>query len=85
MAAGAVAVGALGSPMAGALAAVPVGLYWWVGLRDLEQEAHTLKRNFPVLGNLRWQVMGCMKVVVVAPIAVQLELLPACPRCQYTL
>ena len=27
--------------------------YWWVGLSDLKQESHTLKRNFPVLANIR--------------------------------
>lgn len=27
--------------------------YWWVGLNDLKQESHTLKRNFPVLANIR--------------------------------
>lgn len=27
--------------------------YWWVGLGDMKQEAHTLKRNFPVLANIR--------------------------------
>ncbi|CAN0357480.1 unnamed protein product, partial [Laminaria digitata] len=54
MAAGAVGLGAFGSPVAGAVAAVPVGLYWWVGLRDLRQESHSLKRNFPVLANVRF-------------------------------
>lgn len=53
MAAGVVAAGALGSPATGAVMAVPVGLYWWIGLRDLKQESHTLKRNFPVLANAR--------------------------------
>ncbi|CAM9990871.1 unnamed protein product, partial [Hapterophycus canaliculatus] len=53
MAAGVVATGALGNPVTGMMAAVPVGLYWWVGLRDMKQEAHTLKRNFPVLANVR--------------------------------
>jgi hypothetical protein len=28
--------------------------YWHVGLRDMEQTSHAIRRNFPVLGNLRY-------------------------------
>ncbi|CAM9566539.1 unnamed protein product, partial [Ectocarpus fasciculatus] len=54
MAAGVVATGALGGPLTGLVVAVPVAGYWWVGLRDLKQESSTLKRNFPVLANVRF-------------------------------
>ncbi|CAB1103239.1 unnamed protein product [Ectocarpus sp. CCAP 1310/34] len=54
MAAGVVATGALGGPLTGLAAAVPVAGYWWLGLRDLKQESSTLKRNFPVLANIRF-------------------------------
>lgn len=53
LAAGTVAVGALGGPLAGVMMACPVGLYWWAGLRDMRQESQTLRRNFPVLSNIR--------------------------------
>ncbi|CAM9544710.1 unnamed protein product [Ectocarpus sp. 12 AP-2014] len=54
MAAGVVATGALGGPLTGLVVAVPVAGYWWLGLRDLKQESSTLKRNFPVLANIRF-------------------------------
>lgn len=53
LAAGTVALGALGSPVAGAIAALPVGLYWLTGIQDMKQEAQTLRRNFPVLAHVR--------------------------------
>ncbi len=28
--------------------------YWFVGLRDMAQKSHTIRRNFPVLGNVRY-------------------------------
>lgn len=28
--------------------------YWHVGLRDIRQKSHAIRRNFPVLGNLRY-------------------------------
>jgi hypothetical protein len=34
--------------------AVPVGLWWYIGLNDMWQTQHTIRRNFPVLGNLRY-------------------------------
>lgn len=59
LAAGTVAVGALGSPVAGAIAAVPVGLYWLTGLQDMKQEAQSLRRNFPVLSHARRANICC--------------------------
>lgn len=53
LAVGAVAVGALGGPLGGVIAACPVGLYWWIGLRDMSQKNQSLRRNFPVLANFR--------------------------------
>lgn len=53
LAAGTVAIGALGSPLAGVIAAVPVGLYWWTGSQDMKQESQTLRRNFPILAHVR--------------------------------
>ena len=28
--------------------------YWNIGLRDIKQTSHAIRRNFPVLGNLRY-------------------------------
>lgn len=28
--------------------------YWRVGLKDIEQDSHAIRRNFPVIGNLRY-------------------------------
>ena len=33
---------------------VPVAGYWMVGNRDLAQKRHAVRRNFPVLGNVRY-------------------------------
>lgn len=33
---------------------IPTGLYWYLGLRDINQTRHTIRRNFPVLGNIRY-------------------------------
>jgi glutamate synthase domain-containing protein 2 len=30
------------------------GAYWFVGLRDINQHQQTIRRNFPVLGNVRY-------------------------------
>ncbi|KAL7478879.1 hypothetical protein ACHAW6_004627 [Cyclotella cf. meneghiniana] len=30
------------------------GAYWYVGLRDIRQHQQTIRRNFPVLGNVRY-------------------------------
>ena len=47
---------ALAGPFSFASAAVtlPVAAYWLVGLRDINQPSHALKRNFPVLANIRY-------------------------------
>eukprot|EP00873_Tetraselmis_striata_P027900 jgi/Tetstr1/448164/TSEL_035455.t1 len=31
-----------------------MGAYWWQGLHDVAQESHTIKHNYPVLGNVRY-------------------------------
>lgn len=53
---GGVAVGA--SSVLSFLPAVAVGTlslgYWRVGLQDMRQTSHAIRRNFPVLGNLRY-------------------------------
>lgn len=33
---------------------VPTTLYWFIGIRDISQTQHTIRRNFPVLGNIRY-------------------------------
>jgi len=30
------------------------GVYWWIGLCDIKQTQQTIRRNFPVLGNMRY-------------------------------
>ncbi|CAM9438482.1 unnamed protein product [Discosporangium mesarthrocarpum] len=50
----AVTAGMLGGPWVGLGVAVPVCGYWWLGLKDLAQERHSIRRNFPVLGNMRY-------------------------------
>jgi glutamate synthase domain-containing protein 2 len=30
------------------------GAYWYIGLRDIKQHQQTIRRNFPVLGNVRY-------------------------------
>lgn len=30
------------------------GAYWMIGKRDIEQRSQTIRRNFPVLGNMRY-------------------------------
>jgi hypothetical protein len=34
--------------------AVPVAGYWSAGLYDIRQQEHTIRRNFPVLGRVRY-------------------------------
>eukprot|EP00943_MAST-04B_sp_MAST-4B-sp1_P000665 g665.t1 len=36
------------------VACAVTGLYWTVGLKDLNQKRHTVRRNFPVLGHMRY-------------------------------
>jgi hypothetical protein len=31
-----------------------MGVYWYQGIRDVGQESHTIKKNYPVLGNIRY-------------------------------
>jgi hypothetical protein len=55
MVAGSVAVATVGeSPVEGALCLAATGAYWKIGLDDMKQTSHTLRRNFPFLGNLRY-------------------------------
>lgn len=34
---------------------IPLAAYWSVGMIDMKQTHHTIRRNFPVLGNFRWR------------------------------
>jgi glutamate synthase domain-containing protein 2 len=36
------------------LSTLPVAAYWLTGFRDMRQTQHTIRRNFPVLGNIRY-------------------------------
>lgn len=54
LALGSVALGVMGSPAAGACAAAVTAAYWKVGLSDMAQTSHTLRRNFPVLAWVRY-------------------------------
>lgn len=36
------------------MTAVPVGLWWWAGWHDMTQTRHTILRNYPVIGRLRF-------------------------------
>ena len=36
------------------IAGAAVAAYWVQGLRDIRQERHAIRRNFPVLGNMRY-------------------------------
>lgn len=59
---GIAAVGAVGGAwgfgvigtFAATLCSVPIAGYWAIGLSDLKQEHHTIRKNFPVLGNMRY-------------------------------
>ncbi|KAG5177857.1 hypothetical protein JKP88DRAFT_270645 [Tribonema minus] len=51
---GATAVLFVANPAQGAIAAVPVALFWYRGLKDMAQDSHTVLRNFPVLGHIRF-------------------------------
>ena len=33
---------------------VVTGTYWRIGLRDMQQTSHAIRRNYPVLGNMRY-------------------------------
>jgi hypothetical protein len=43
-------------PFAGALMAMPVAWFWWRGVSDINQSNHTILRNFPVLGHIRYHL-----------------------------
>ena len=52
--ASAAAVGVLGGTLfSGGLSAITAA-YWYIGYRDLTQDKHTIRKNFPVLGNIRY-------------------------------
>ena len=44
----------LGVGVVSGVATSVAGLYWVVGFRDLSQKTHTIRKNFPVLGNIRY-------------------------------
>mmetsp|Transcript_20906 Transcript_20906/g.42681 ORF Transcript_20906/g.42681 Transcript_20906/m.42681 type:complete len:282 (-) Transcript_20906:685-1530(-) len=44
----------VGYPMISAALATTTAAYWAVGLRDIRQTKQTIRRNFPVLGNMRY-------------------------------
>lgn len=54
---GALAAGSLLAPMA-AVPTVILGAlttaYWKIGLNDMKQTSHAIRRNYPVLGNMRY-------------------------------
>lgn len=45
---------AFGPSLLSFCAIAPTALYWYLGLRDIKQTRHTIRRNFPVLGNVRY-------------------------------
>jgi hypothetical protein len=51
-----IVVGALS--VASVVPATIVGMltagYWYVGLQDIRQKSHAIRRNYPVLGNMRY-------------------------------
>ena len=51
---GTAATGVFVGPVSGLLCAAATAAYWKIGLDDLAQTTHTLRRNFPFLGNLRY-------------------------------
>ncbi len=51
---GSAAAAFFAGPLAGAAAAAATALYWRVGLADMAQSGSSIRRNFPVLGNLRY-------------------------------
>ena len=42
------------NPFLGAVASGITGGYWYLGIQDLRQTRHTIRRNFPVLGHMRY-------------------------------
>jgi hypothetical protein len=54
MTTGVAALAVVGAPASAAVLGVPVALYWFIGLKDMRQKEHTILRNFPFLGHLRY-------------------------------
>ena len=54
LAAASVATGVLVGPLSGLALAAGTALYWKIGLDDMAQTSHSLRRNFPFLGNVRY-------------------------------
>ncbi|GBG25880.1 Ferredoxin-dependent glutamate synthase [Hondaea fermentalgiana] len=55
LAVGAGVLGLAWGPSLGTFAAAGfVGAYWALGMRDMAQPSHTIRRNFPVLGHMRY-------------------------------
>ena len=48
----------LGGLAKGWVAAIPLGLLFLLGLRDLTQTRHSILRNYPVIGHIRWLAEG---------------------------
>lgn len=55
---GAAVAGLAIGPLTGAIAATATAAYWKVGLDDMRQTKHTILRNFPVLGHVRYALEG---------------------------
>lgn len=47
-----------------AVLGVLTGVYWRVGLDDIKQSSHAIRRNYPVIGNLRYILETVSKRVV---------------------
>lgn len=56
--AGSIAAGITVGPITGSVAAAVTALYWKVGIDDMRQTKHTILRNFPVLGHVRYLLEG---------------------------
>jgi hypothetical protein len=51
---GSVALWVTVGPVAGAVSGLATLAYWKIGYDDMHQTTHAIRRNFPVLGNLRY-------------------------------
>jgi hypothetical protein len=65
MTTGVAALAVVGAPASAAVLGVPVALYWYIGLKDMRQKEHTILRNFPFLGHLRYLLEVLLSVSVV--------------------
>ena len=52
--AGSIASGIAFGPFIGFVAGAATALYWKTGLDDMKQTKHTILRNFPFLGHVRY-------------------------------